>query len=166
MFSHPHSQVTVTNVQGIPGYCLSCQQVGVICAGFAGINMHELQDPGDFHLGFKERPGRHNSLAGEGRPEKARGDTVTEPKTQWTFWDVDVRKRRRVSAEESLGSKSSIAYQERPHELQMAMPQQRGCPHPSELTSCQHLSQCWIWSCAFNVSPLSSDLSLLFCSTL
>lgn len=59
-----HSQVTVTTVQGIPGYCLSCQQVGVICAGFAGINMHELQDPGDFHLGFKERPGRHNSLAG------------------------------------------------------------------------------------------------------
>lgn len=87
-----------------------------------------------------------------GTPWEGKGDTVTGPKTQWSFWDVDVRKRRRVSAEESLGSKSSIAYQERPHGLQIAMPQQKGCPHPSELTSCQHLSQCWIWSCAFNVS--------------
>lgn len=60
MFSHPHSQVTVTTVQEVPG-CLRRQQIGVIYAGFSGINMHVLWDPGDFLLGFKERPGKHNS---------------------------------------------------------------------------------------------------------
>lgn len=45
--------------------------MGVIYAGFADTKMHDLWDHGDFHLDFKERPGRHSSLWQVKDPNKA-----------------------------------------------------------------------------------------------